>query len=65
MAHTTVFDFRGKKYAAYSEMVDTDYGPENKVTFWSEGKKVATWSECARTETIVAWFKESLADFPE
>lgn len=47
------FKFDGQDYTALGETVDTEYGPENRVTIYnSKGKVVGVEQECGSTDTI-------------
>lgn len=53
------FMHKGELYTAESEMVETDFGPENKVDIKDgDGDVKAKWQEAARTETIIRWFQQ-------
>ena len=54
------FTYNEKTYYASSEMVDTDYGPENSVTIWdADGSVVGREQEAASTDTIIGWWKDN------
>lgn len=62
------FEHRGKTYTYTSKMVDTDYGPENRVhirELHQRGRTRYRYQECASTETILGWFKGMLDDIEE
>lgn len=53
----------GHAYKYVSQMVETDYGPENEVTFSDETGTVARYSECMRTDAIVEMFRENMGSY--
>lgn len=59
---TTPFAHQSIAYVAVSEIVDTDYGPENRVTISrvSNGLHEATMQELASTLSLVNDFKEQM-----
>ena len=59
------FTHRDVRYVAESELVDTDYGPENRVVIYREEDPEVreTWQEAASIYTIVGWFQESVDEY--
>lgn len=63
------FDHRNNMYRAESGLVDTFYGPENKVeiTKWNgqAWELVKTYSECMDDDDIIEMFKGYVNSFME
>lgn len=59
MSRQGQFEHGGKTYSYQSELVDTDYGPENRVRIFDpEGKQVCQMQEAAGTLTMIGWWKD-------
>ena len=58
------FKFNNKEYRAKGYIVETDFGPENRVEIRDERSEqiVATYQECASTSLIVEWWKDSMRE---
>lgn len=55
------FTHGGFSYTAHSQIVDTDYGPENRVLFKdAAGIPLGVWTEAASLSAIITWFCEML-----
>lgn len=59
------FEYDGVTYEYEAMMVETDFGPENKVVIYKDGEKVSTWQEAASVDTIIDWFKQQLEDYKD
>lgn len=63
------FNHKNNSFRAESGMVDTYYGPENKVEFtkWNgeTWELVKTYSECMGDKDIIEMFKDYINSFSE
>lgn len=59
MSDSTKFEVNGNTFTAVSEIVDTDYGPENKVEFFNDKNElVGRLQEAMSTTGIIGMFKD-------